>query len=125
MSLSISRNIISALTNIFDDSNRYFIDEYSRKKSNIIIYQNEKRHNIFSPDFHDFLIYELTTNLDGLTIVSDNCFIDEWSMNDMVRLNYQNCEVIMDYSINKNGDGIITFTKLSYAGDIRGFEDYF
>jgi len=110
--------ITSTFMEIFDNTKKCFIDEYGRPKSCIAICPEQKE-SVFTQDFHDTLMANMMSSVEGLTVVSD-----DFEDHEAVRFNYQECEVIMDYTFDYRGINWVTFTKLSFKGDTRDFYDY-
>ena len=111
--------VVSKFMKVFDKPSKCFHDEFNRPKTDIVIDQFDDKRSIFTPDFHKFVIDGLMEKIDGLSVVSD-----DYESNMITRLNFRNCEVVMDYKVDHWGFNRITFTKLSYPGDTRDFEDY-
>ena len=111
--------IVSAFKKVFDHEKKCFLDEFERPKSDAVVYHDNNKKFVFTQNFHNLLLTEMTAQLEGLTVVSDG-----FDGNNLVRLNYRDCEVVMDYSVDYWGNNRITFTKLPFAGDTRNFEDY-
>ena len=111
--------IVLAFKKVFDNEKKCFRDEFQRPKSDVVVYHDDNMKFVFVKNFHNLLLAEMIAQIDGLKIVSDG-----FGENNLVRLNYRDCEVVMDYSVDYCGDNRITFTKLPFAGDTRDFEDY-
>jgi len=104
--------------NIINNENKCFKDEYNRPKSYIDLGIDENGKIIFSSTFNIKIIEIMTKSMNGIIIIINNDY-----KNNIIRFQYLDSEIIMDYSTDFRGHNIITFTKLTYKGDSRDFYD--
>jgi len=80
--------------------------------------ENEEQESVFTQEFHDSLMAYMTSNIEGLTIVSDDA-----EHYNTIRFSFEGGEVVMIYDFDYFRKNWITFVKLNYVGDRREFFD--
>lgn len=98
------KNVVAVFMNVFNENNKCSRDSYDRPTATV---------NISTSEFNQ-LSSELISRINGLTVLRDDNYI--------VTYKYYDCEVNMEYIAHTSGT-MLTFTKLSYLGDIRDFDD--
>ena len=102
-------NVVSAFMKVFNEDKKCFRDEFNRPKSDI-------EYRFGSDDDDNYFVNELKNRIEGLNLVRINGNIATFSLD--------GCEVNVDYMLSRDPSvTILTFTKLSYIGDTRDFED--
>ena len=109
-------DIIANFMKIVDDYSVCYCDKYDRKRSSIFINWDYVNFiNIRTFNFDSLFINEMKKNIEGLVVIDSN---DKYTI-----FEYKDCHIAMCHTIDSdltNSD--ISFTKLDYPRDIRGFE---